>query len=158
MRADNILCIFYSITSRARIEDVVSIDSYRFFHYVYSTTTDRDKRQRQGFIRSSVPPGRCARSRPILSDFWKRSHCPSFVDRTPLATLTTYTSHSVRPPEPYLLSPLGRRTILPTGLPPPRYVNTRNEKAPHLSGRPTAVHRIVFRCHLSSRSGITLPR
>jgi len=46
---------------------------------------------------------------------------------------------------------------LPTNLPSPRYVNTRNEKAPHL-GRPTAVHRIVFRSHLSSRSGITLPR
>lgn len=46
---------------------------------------------------------------------------------------------------------------LPMDLPSPRYVNTRNEKAPHL-GQPTAVHRIVFRSHLSSRSGITLPR
>ena len=38
-----------------------------------------------------------------------------------------------------------------------RYVNTWNEKTPHL-GRPTAAHRIVFCRHLSSRSGITLPR
>jgi len=96
---------------------------------------------------------------PILYDFWKKSHRPSFVDRTLLATLTTYTSHFVRLPKlSYLLSPLGKgRTHLPTDLPSPRYVNTRNEKAPHLE-RPTAVHRIVFRSHLSSRSGITLPR
>lgn len=96
---------------------------------------------------------------PILYDFWKRSHRPSFVDRTLLATLTTCTSHSVRLPKlSYLLSRLSEKDEhLPTDLPAPRYVNTRNEKAPHL-GRPTAVQRIVFRSHLSSRSGITLPR
>lgn len=62
-----------------------------------------------------------------------------------------------------LLCPLPLRTrtetfvVRPTDLRSSRYVNTWNEKAPHL-GRPTAVHRIVFCRHLSSRSGITLPR
>lgn len=51
---------------------------------------------------------------PILHDFWKRSHRPSFVDHTLLATLTTYMSHSVHLPKlSYLLSPLGKGRIPP---------------------------------------------
>lgn len=98
---------------------------------------------------------------PILFDFWKRSHRPSFIDRTRLATLTTYTSHSIRPPKPsYLLSPLGGKKDEHLPIPSFAAVCKYEEREGSSSSpeRPTAVHRIVFRCYLSSRSGITLPR
>lgn len=57
--------------------------------------------------RKSYLTSKC--TNPSLCDFWKRSHRPSFVDRTLLATLTTCTSHSVHLPKlSYLLSPLGK--------------------------------------------------
>lgn len=104
----------------------------------------------------------CART---LSDpvrfLWKRSHRPSFIDCTLLATLTTYTSYSVRPPKPsYLLSGKKDEHLPIRTIPSSAAVCKYEEREGSSSSpeRPTAVHRIVFRCYLSSRSGITLPR
>lgn len=85
---------------------------------------------------------------------------PSWILRRSM-TLTTSTSHSIRFSYLYLLSshgkdeyPHGSFHILPRQI--CKYME--REVSSSLVVRPTAVHRIVFRRHLSSRSGITLPR
>lgn len=135
----------------------IGIPHWRF-RYVYSITincSDLNENCAKASLGSLVEER--TELNPILFDFWKRSHCPSFVDRTLLATLTTYTSHSVRPPKSYLLSPLGQDDP-PYGPSFAAVCKYEEREGSSSLGRPTAVHRIVFRRHLSSRSGITLPR